>query len=140
MPKRLDKLRVQSGEVAHESQAAFDFVVDHGFGEEAPGVRRRDANGGLPFHRDRCGQLLIQETGENHDGHVARFTVRDAQAGDELAFDGHALERGGKKPPAAMHDENFVALLRQRRDLARKRAHRGVVFKQCSCELDYDSH
>src|SRR2546430_314702 len=47
---------------------------------------------------------------------------------------------GGKKPPAAMHDENFVALLRQRRDLARKRAHRGVVFKQCSCELDYDSH
>jgi len=33
-----------------------------------------------------------------------------------------------------------MALLRERRDLPRERAHGGVVFEQCSCELDYDSH
>ena len=69
-----------------------------------------------------------------------RFAVRDTQAGNELTFDGHALESGGKQAPATVHDENFVALLRERGDLARERAHRGFVFEQCSCELDYDSH
>ncbi len=74
------------------------------------------------------------------DGHIARFAVGDAQASDELAFDGHALEGGGKEAAAAMHDENFMALLHERGDLPRERAHRGVVFEQCSGELDYDSH
>jgi len=37
-----------------------------------------------------------------------------AKAGDELTFDGHALESGGKKAAAAMNDENLMALLRER--------------------------
>jgi len=140
VPERFDEGRVQSGEIADEAQTAFDFVVHHGLGDETPSVRGRDADGGLPFRGDRRGQFLIQQAGEYHDGHIARFAVGDAQAGDELAFDGHALEGGGEKAAAAMHDENFVALLGKRRDLLRERAHRVVVFQQCSCELDYDSH
>jgi len=39
-----------------------------------------------------------------------------------------------------VNDENFVALLRERGNLPRERAHRGVVFEQCTCKFDYDSH
>ncbi len=139
-PEGVNKPGVQSGEIAYETQAALDFVVDHGLRDETPSVGGRDADGGLAFRRNRRRQLLIQQAGENHDGHIARFAVGDAQTGNELAFDGHALEGGGEKAAAAMHDENFMAALRERRDLMRERAHRGVVFEQCSCEFDYDSH
>src|SRR6266576_1787855 len=139
-PQGVNKPDVQSGEIAYETQATLDFVVDHGLRDETPSVRGRNADCRLALRRNRGGQLLIQQTGEYHDGHVARFAVGDAQAGDELAFDGHALEGGSEKTAAAVHDENFMALLRERRDLLRERAHRGVVFEQCSCEFDYDSH
>ncbi len=140
VPERFDEWRVQSGEVPDEAEAAFDFVVHHRFSDETASVRGRNADSGLTFRGNRRGQLLIQQTGEDHDGDITRIAVGDAQAGDELAFDGHALESGREKAAATVNDENFVALPRERRDLPRKRAHCGVVFEQCTCELDYDSH
>src|SRR5260370_3594287 len=49
VPKRFNEWRVQSGEVADEAQAAFDFVVDHGLGDETPRVRGRATDAGLSF-------------------------------------------------------------------------------------------
>jgi hypothetical protein len=57
-----------------------------------------------------------------------------------IALDGHALQRGREKLATSVHHEDLVAFLRERRNLAREFAHRGVVFQQCSCEFDYDSH
>ncbi len=139
-PERFDERCIQSGEVTDEAKAAFDFVVNHGLGDETASIRGRNADSGLSRRGDRRGQPSIQQSGKDHDRHIARFTVGDAQAGDELAFDSHALESGGKKPAATVDDEYFVAPPRERRDLLRERAHRGVVFEQCSSEFDYDSH
>ena len=129
MPERFDELRVQPGEIADEAEAACDFVVHHGLREKALRIRGGDTDSGLAFGGDRGGELLVQKTGEDHDGDVARFAVGDAQPGNEFAFDGHALERGGEKTAAAMHDENFVAFTRERGDLARQALHQGVVFE-----------
>jgi len=73
--------------------------MHHGFGDEAASVGSRNADGRLPFGRDARSQFLIQQTGEDHDGDVARLAVGNAQARDELALDGHALERGGERRP-----------------------------------------
>src|SRR5207244_2106978 len=77
--------------------------------------------------------------GRNPAG-VARLAVRNAQTADELAFDGHALERGGEELGAAVHHQDFVPLLRQCGHLAGQAAHGRVVFEQCSREFDYGSH
>jgi hypothetical protein len=114
--------------------------VHHGLGEEAAGIRGGDSDGGLAFSRNRGSHFFVEQTSENHDGGVTRFAVRDAEAADKPALDGHALERGGEKLAAAVDHKDFVALLRERRNLTREFAHRGVVFQQCSSEFDYDSH
>ena len=139
-PKGADEFGIQSGEIADETETACDLIVDHGFSNETLGVRGGDTDGGLAFGGDRCGEFFVEQAGEDHDGDISRFAVCDAQAGDEFAFDGHALEGGGKKTAAAVDDEYFVALLRERGNLARERSNGGVVFEQCTCEFYYDSH
>jgi hypothetical protein len=139
-PKGANEFGVQSSEVANKTKAARNFIVDHGFGDETLGVRGGDTDGGLAFRGDRSGEFFVEQAGEDHDSHVAGFAVGDAESGDEFTFDSHALKGGGKKTPAAMDDEYFVALLRERSNLARERSHSGVVFEQCTCEFDYDSH
>ena len=139
-PERFDEGQVQACQIADEAEAAFHFVVHHGLGEEAAGIRGGDSDGGLTLRGNGGGHFLVEQAGENHDGGVACFAVRDAQAADKLALDGHALQRGGEKLAAAVHHEDLVTLLRQRGNLAREFAHCGVVFQQCSSKFDYDSH
>src|SRR5713226_3215076 len=128
-PERFDERRVQPREIAHETETALHFVVHHRLGDETLRIRGGNAYGRLAFRRDRGHKLLVQQTGENHYGHVACFAVGDAQTGDEFAFDSHALKRGGEQTAAAMHDKNFVTLLSESGHLSREGAHRGVVFE-----------
>jgi hypothetical protein len=90
-PERFDEGKIQASEIANVAEAAFYFVVDHGLGEEAAGIRSGDSDRGLAFGGNRGGHFFIEQAGEDHDGGVARFAVRDAQAADKLALNGHAL-------------------------------------------------
>jgi hypothetical protein len=103
--------------------------VHHGFGSEARGIRRRNADGGLTFSGDSRGETLIQQSGKDHYRDISRFAIRDAQTARELAFDAHALQRGGEEPAATVHDKDFVASVRERYYLARQVAHHGFVFE-----------
>src|SRR5207245_8156109 len=103
-PERLEEWQIQAREVTDVAEAAFHFVVNHGLGEERARVCGGDTDGGLAFGGNGRRELLIEQAGKDHDGSIARFAVRNAQAADEFAFNGHALERGGEKPAAAVHD------------------------------------
>src|SRR4029077_18038917 len=120
---------VQAGEIAYETEADFDFVVTHRLGAEGSGIRGGDPNGRNGIGGDGGGEALVEETGENHDGDIAGFAIGDAQASDEIAFDAHALEGGGENAAAAMHNKDFVTLLRECGDLPGQAAHGGVVFE-----------
>ena len=139
-PQRLYERQIQPGQIADIAQAAFHLVVHHRLGEEAPRIRSGDSDGRLAFGGNRRRKSFVQQARKNHDGGVARLAVRNAQTADELAFDGHALERGGEELGAAVHHQDFVPLLRQCGHLAGQAAHGRVVFEQCSREFDYGSH
>jgi hypothetical protein len=72
---------------------------------------------------------LFKQAAENHHGDVARFAIRHAQPVDEFALNAHALQRGGENFPAAMHHQDFVALVGKLRHLTRQRFHRRRVIQ-----------
>src|SRR5262249_61661862 len=51
-----------------------------------------------------------------------------------------ALGLGGKAPPPAVNDEDFMALFSQQRNLPGEFMHNGIAFKQCSRKFDDESH
>ena len=128
-PERLDERKVQAGEVAHEAEAACDFIVNHWFGTEGLRIGGGNTNCRLPFSGNGGGELLIEQTGEDHDGSVARLLIGDAQAADELALDTHAFERGCEKPAAAVNDKDFMAFTGECGDLASERTNNDIVLE-----------
>jgi len=84
-----------------------------------------DALVGKRMNRD----VTVLALGGGVVGDIAGFAIGDTQTSDELALDAHALERGGEKATAAMHDKNLVPLLRECGDLPGEGAHDSVVFE-----------
>lgn len=136
-PKRIEKFHIDLGEVADESEASFAFVNLHRLREEAGGVTRADAHGGLARERDRTGELLVEQAGEHHDGGIARFAVGDAEAVLEAAGDPHARQRRGENLAAAMDYQNVVARVRDFGDLAGNRLHVFFIFEERPCNFNH---
>ena len=124
-----EEFQVHTGQVAHETQPADHFVVHHRLGQEAAGIGRAEADGRLPRGGNGASEALVQQAAENHHGNVACFAVGDAQSIDELAFNSHALKRGGENFSAAVHHQNFVALVGKLRHLTRQRFHRRRIIE-----------
>jgi short subunit dehydrogenase-like uncharacterized protein len=139
-PKGLEKRGVYPREIADKAEAAFDVVVNQGLGVKTVRIRRRNTEGRLAFGGNGRRQPLVEQAREHHDGHVASLAVRHAQAGNELALDAHALQRGGEQAPAAVDDQDFLTLFCQDGDLPSQGTDRGIVFEQSSSQLDYGSH
>ena len=114
--------------------------MHHRLGQEAAGIRRAQADRGLARRGNRSREPLVQKPAQNHHGNVACIAIGNAQPIDKAALDAHAFERRRKNLPAAVHDQYFVALMRELRHLPRQRFHRRRVVQQCSGYLDDHSH
>ncbi len=77
-PEGLDEGIVQSSEIADETETALDFVVNHGFGTEAGGIRSGNPDGGCALGGNGGGETLVQEACENHHRYGAQ--ARSCQA------------------------------------------------------------
>lgn len=139
-PEGFEKVSVQAGEIADETETAFDFIMNHRFGKEASGVGCADTDSGTAFGRDRGGEAFVEQAGKNHHTDVASFAIGDAESGDEITFDAHALESGGEEASASVDHEDLVTFAGEDGDLTRDVAHGGSVFEQGSGKFDDSSH
>src|SRR5262249_16966807 len=140
LPKRFDKRFVQSRQIANKTEAARNFIVNERFCEESMGVGRGNTDSRMACRGNRTRQLLVQETGKDHEGNVARFAIRNAQPVDELARDPETFEGGGEDAATAVDDENLVALIGKDSDLRGKFANNGITFEQRSRKFDDEFH
>ena len=110
-PQRFKKFRIHSGEIADEAEATCHFIVHHGFGGEARGVRRGNSDGRLTLGGDGRGQTLVQKPAKTitATSRVSRSVTR--RSADKFALNSHALQRGGEEPAATVHDKDFVAFV-----------------------------
>jgi hypothetical protein len=139
-PEGFDESAVQPSEITNESEAAGDFAVGHRLRQETLSIGGGNANRRIAFGGDGGCEALIQKACEDHHSGIASLTIGDAEAGDKLALDAHALQSFGKGTTAAMHHKDFVTFEGESGDLTSQRAHGGFVFEQCSSELDDSFH
>src|SRR5258708_5828840 len=59
-PERLDEGIIEAGEIAYETEAAFDFVVNHRLGAEAGGIGGGNTDGRRAFGGNGGGKALVQ--------------------------------------------------------------------------------
>ena len=103
---------------------------------EQQAVAAGEADGGLAERAKRGDQAFVDLAGEDHQRHVARFGIGDAQAGDEFALVAQRLQRARQLHAAAVHHGNLVAVAHQLRDGARAAFEKRRRFKARSAEFD----
>src|SRR5258708_16034206 len=95
-PERLEEGLIEAGEIADETEAPFDFVVNHRLGTEAGGIGGGNADGRRAFGGDGGGKALVQKASEHHHGDIARLTIGYTKTGAQIAFGAQHPYPGGK--------------------------------------------
>src|ERR1700676_4667264 len=109
-PQRFEEANVDTGQVAHEAEPAFDIVVHQRGGGKTGGIRGGNSDCRLALGGDGGGEAFIQQAGEKHDRGVAGFPVGDAKGGNKFACNAHALKGGGEKTAAPVDDQDLMSV------------------------------
>src|SRR5215813_2007481 len=103
--------------------------MDHRFSAEALSIGSGDSDSRLARGGNGSGKLLVEQTGEDHNGGVSRLLVGDAEAADKFTLNTHTLERCSEETASSVNDQDFVPLAGQCSDLAGQRVHNSITFE-----------
>ena len=103
-------------------------------------ISATQANRRLPRGRNRRHQTLIHDPRQDHQSHVARFGVGDAQSMHEFTFFTHHFQGARQCAPSAMHHHNLMPIVRQLNHRLRTFLQRRLVFYCSPADFDDNLH
>src|SRR5205814_2337366 len=134
LPQGEDPLRIGSTDFAYKTQIrASLFARTKGRPIASAHSHRR-----LPQPRKGSNKLFIDAPGQDHDGNVASFGIRDAQTIHELRRLTELLERLAERLAAAVNQSDLMAIFRQQRSCACNPLDHAWLFEHRASDFEYE--